>query len=91
MFLGDDVIAQAWSHTDTMKETPYLIKRQRKYGKTKITYVYTCSCPAFMFRGGGKMCKHIQVMLLEVTDRSILRDDKYNLSDLAMEIFGLSK
>lgn len=88
MFYGDNVVARAWSFSDDMAEIPYLIKRFGRPKKSGGTgYKWGCSCPYFTNR--HRTCKHITELHKAVTNKTILLDKRYQISDLGMEILRI--
>lgn len=87
LFLGNDIVAQVWSFSNSMKDIPYLIKKESNY-KTQKGWKLKCNCPASTYRGASA-CKHIIAFNLSIKSDIILADDRFNLSDLGKELFRI--
>jgi len=89
MFLGESVVAQAWSFSNDIQEIPYLIKRT---GRPKTLggtgYKWTCSCPASTFRRGT--CKHILALRESARIGFLPLDKRFNVSDFGKEALKTS-
>lgn len=88
MFFGENVIAQAWSFSNDMKDIPYLIKRT---GKPKALggtgYKWSCTCPSSRFR--KSTCKHILTLRESASLGFLPLDKRFNVSDLGKEILKI--
>jgi hypothetical protein len=76
---GIETIAFVWSFNNKMNDIPYRIELREGAKPRK-----TCTCPAFSF-SGGKTCKHITALKAGVKDKSILSDERFQLTDFGKQ------
>ena len=89
MWLGDNIVAYAWSFNDPGNEIPYRISltgSSKAEGGNGIRW--SCTCPSYI-RRGRKMCKHISILKDEAKSGVVLADKRFELSDLGKKIFNL--
>lgn len=77
MWAGDNVLALVWSFSNEMQDIPYRIELVAKR--------YSCTCPAFTHR---KYCKHLGAWREGAKDGSILKDDRFNVTDYGKQVIG---
>jgi hypothetical protein len=84
-----DTIAYVWSFSNKMQDIPYRIDR---HGEPKVDggrgVYWTCTCPAFVNRG-GKTCKHLISLRSLSKDRAILNDDRFQITDIGKKILKI--
>jgi hypothetical protein len=90
MYLGENVVAQVWSFKNDWQEVPYRIMRVGSHKKQGGgSYKWTCSCPAFSYRGRGVTCKHLISLKEKAKDGTLLYDNHFILSGFGKEIFKI--
>lgn len=84
-------LAYVWSfNANSKSDIPYRIDRQgRSKREGGAGAKLRCTCPSFINQG-HRTCKHITTLRTGIKDKSILQDDRYQLTDEGKIIFKLT-